>query len=195
MDRAGRGHRAGRVSSPRSCNGAIRRQGRRQLDGDDRVGAGRQRRPGRDPDGGPGLDAGRGDAAGRHFADDPQRDRSVLGRRGHVGGPDRVAVHRAVVPRRQVGRGRDRDGQDEPQRGLGSMGLDGERTVKRAEHRGAGVLHRQERVAHDGSRRRRPSQATMLATITMTRPRANEVSSQNWIGNSWTSRSVAGSNR
>ena len=88
------------------------------FDRDDGVGAGGHACPRRDAGGRPGLDRHVGRGAGRDVADDAELDRLGLGGAGRVGGPDRVAVHRRVGPRRQRDAAADGLGGDAPE-GIG----------------------------------------------------------------------------
>ena len=58
--------------------------------------------------------------AGRHLAQDPEHHRPIDGRPGHVGGPDREAVHGAVRPGRQGQGGADGLGEGQA-RGIGEV--------------------------------------------------------------------------
>ena len=71
------------------------------LDRDDGIGAIGKARAGRDAGGRSGLDRHVRRGAGRDVTDDPQFDGLGLGRRGDIGRPDRVAVHRRIRPRRE----------------------------------------------------------------------------------------------
>lgn len=71
------------------------------LDGDDGLGAGRQRGAGHDAGGLSGADVQQFGMARRDIPDDVQDGRELLARARHVGDPDRVPVHGAVVERRQ----------------------------------------------------------------------------------------------
>ncbi len=92
--------RAGGITAAGTRGGAGRVEGRRQLDRNDGVGAWRDGGAGGDTDCAASghLDLRR--LARSNLADDLEADRSVFGRAGRVGCPDRVAVHRRVVPRR-----------------------------------------------------------------------------------------------
>ena len=132
--------------------------------------------------------------AGRDLADRPasRTGASSVARRD-VGRPDRVAVHRAVVPRREVGRGDDRDSaRTWPSASSGACVSAGSGSADRAEDPLAGRLDRQERLAHASALPARgPTRRHDAARRSPgRRPSARDVSSQNWIGKSWTSRSV-----
>ncbi len=100
VDQAGGRQRTGGIAParPESTRGIERRRG---LDRDHRIGAWRELRAGRDPDGGAGVDGDVGRCAGSDVADDLELDGSVLAGGQRVGGPDRVAVHRGVGPGRE----------------------------------------------------------------------------------------------
>ena len=74
------------------------------LDADHAIRPLRHRRARHDADGLAFAHAPRGEAACRHGLDDTQRNRRIAPRAPHVDGPDRVAIHAAVVPRRMVDR-------------------------------------------------------------------------------------------
>ncbi|BCK70667.1 hypothetical protein Srufu_046200 [Streptomyces libani subsp. rufus] len=71
------------------------------FDRDDGLGAGRYRGAGHDAGGLTGPDRGQFAAARRDIADDGEGGRGALRGVRDIGGPDRVAVHRAVVEGRQ----------------------------------------------------------------------------------------------
>jgi hypothetical protein len=95
------GERSGRHSATLARRRAVGRRRRRELDLDDRVPAGWHRRAGRDPDRGAAFDGGLGRRPGPDLSDNTEQHRRRVCRGRDVGRPDRVAVHRGVVPRRQ----------------------------------------------------------------------------------------------
>ena len=138
----------------------------------------------------------------------------LLGRPNRVGGPDRVAVHRRVVPGRQRDpgddrlrehpaegvRGRDRfcsDGTRDRGEDACAGLFDGQQAVDDGGHMlsGAGLAELPVAAARCAARSRSPAiHHNRADSPTITTPTAIAVSCQNTNGNSWTSRSDAGSN-
>ena len=82
----------------------------------DRVAPGRHRRARQDAVRLPRLELPEGSPSGGHLADDGERHRMGVAGRPRVGGAERVAVHRRVVPGRDLPRGHDGIGQDAAER-------------------------------------------------------------------------------
>ena len=148
VDRTRGGQRTRRIAAARTGRDAARVERRGLLDRDDGVGTVRQRGTGRDPERGPLLHRLRGEAAGRHLADHPQPDRRILGRGRDIGRPNRVSVHRAVVPWRQVGHGDDGHRDHLAASSVRGMRLGGQRGVKRGQDPVPRRLDRQQRLGH-----------------------------------------------
>ena len=187
---------------------------RRRFYRDDRVRAARDRCTSRNPERLASTDRARRRLPGRHVAGHRQSDGALLGRTNGVGGPDRVAVHRGVVPRWQRDPRDDRLRKDAPER-LGSCDglgfhrfpdrsedartgfLDGQQSVGDSGHMvsGAGLAELPVAAARCAARSRSPAiHHNTTDSTTISTPTAIAVSCQNTNGKSWTSRSVLGSN-
>ena len=93
----------------------------------------RNGRAGGDPDGAASSHLDVGGASRADLTNHDQADRPILGCGGRVRGPDRIAVHRRVVPRRQRRRRHDRLGDDARDRRDRGHGLGPQRTFDRGE--------------------------------------------------------------
>ena len=144
VHRAGRGQGSRGVAAARPGRSAGRIERGRLLDRHDRVRAARQGRPRRDAERVPRLHPSPGDLAGPGLADDAEHDRPVLARADRVGGPDRIAIHRAVVPGRQVRRRDDGRRQPAAERGLRRCLLGRERVGDRGQDGGERLLDREQ---------------------------------------------------
>ena len=144
VDEAAGGQRTGRLAPARATGPSGRVDRRRQFDGHDRVGAHRYGSAGRDPDRSAGSDGDRRRLAGGDLTDDAERDRCVLAGGHRIDRPDRVAVHRAVVPGRQVRCRPDRFGEHAPEAGRRVDDLDVQWPADGAEDGGLRFLDPQE---------------------------------------------------
>lgn len=111
------------------------------LDGDDGLGAGRQRGARHDPGGLPGADGRQPAVTGRDVADDREDRGELLGGTGDIGDPHRVPVHGAVVERRQRDRHRHVLDEDTALR-VEELELDGFERADRREDVGQVLVHR-----------------------------------------------------
>ena len=131
----------GQAAGPHAAGRALAEPAVGPLDGDDGLGAGRQRGAGHDAGGLARSDTDRVVRAGRDVPDDLQGGRELLAGARDIGDPYRVPVHRAVVERRQRHRHRDVLDQDTAL-GVEQLEFDGLQGLDRGEDVRQVLVHR-----------------------------------------------------